>query len=102
MKRVQEPKLTSATVKEMTQEIDQLPRIVMKVRRTLKGHLAKIYSMQWAADKPQLVSASQAWQAYYLGCLFQQQGASHSFTLIVGDDLCLLAHRQLRGLWRPG
>lgn len=31
----------------------------MKVRRTLKGHLAKIYAMHWAADKRHLVSASQ-------------------------------------------
>lgn len=41
----------------------------MKVRRTLKGHLAKIYAMQWAADKRHLVSASQdgkllVWDAY--------------------------------------
>lgn len=31
----------------------------MKVRRVLKGHLAKIYAMHWAADKRHLVSASQ-------------------------------------------
>jgi guanine nucleotide-binding protein G(I)/G(S)/G(T) subunit beta-1 len=30
-----------------------------KLRRTLKGHLAKIYAMQWAEDKTHLVSASQ-------------------------------------------
>jgi len=31
----------------------------LKVRRTLKGHLSKIYAMQWAADSHHLVSASQ-------------------------------------------
>jgi guanine nucleotide-binding protein G(I)/G(S)/G(T) subunit beta-1 len=31
----------------------------MKVRRTLKGHLAKIYAMHWGSDKRHLVSASQ-------------------------------------------
>ena len=31
----------------------------MRVRRTLKGHLAKIYAMHWAMDKRHLVSASQ-------------------------------------------
>ena len=31
----------------------------MKVRRTLKGHLAKIYAMHWSEDKTHLVSASQ-------------------------------------------
>lgn len=39
---------------------DVTPRDEMyKVRRTLKGHLAKIYSMQWAGDSRTLVSASQ-------------------------------------------
>ncbi|KAI8913166.1 G-protein beta subunit [Entophlyctis helioformis] len=46
-----------------------LPRIMMKVRRTLKGHLAKIYAMHWASDKRHLVSASQdgkliVWDAF--------------------------------------
>ncbi|KAI8991961.1 WD40-repeat-containing domain protein [Mycotypha africana] len=41
----------------------------MRVRRTLKGHLAKIYAMHWATDKRHLVSASQdgkllVWDAY--------------------------------------
>lgn len=31
----------------------------LKIRRTLKGHLSKIYAMQWAADAHHLVSASQ-------------------------------------------
>jgi len=30
----------------------------MKLRRTLKGHLAKIYAMQWAVDQPSIASAS--------------------------------------------
>ena len=50
-------------------ELEPLPRIAMKVRRTLKGHLAKIYALHWAADKRHLVSASQdgkliVWDAY--------------------------------------
>ncbi|KAJ1497282.1 guanine nucleotide-binding protein subunit beta 1 [Coelomomyces lativittatus] len=41
----------------------------MRVRRTLRGHLAKIYAMHWAMDKRHLVSASQdgkliVWDAY--------------------------------------
>jgi guanine nucleotide-binding protein G(I)/G(S)/G(T) subunit beta-1 len=31
----------------------------MKVRRTLKGHFGKVYSMQWAGNGTDLVSASQ-------------------------------------------
>jgi guanine nucleotide-binding protein G(I)/G(S)/G(T) subunit beta-1 len=53
----------------MAKDVEPLPRVVMKVRRVLKGHLAKIYSMHWSADKRHLVSASQdgkliVWDAY--------------------------------------
>lgn len=53
----------------MAQKVEKLPRLTMKVRRTLKGHLAKIYAMHWATDKQHLVSASQdgkllVWDAY--------------------------------------
>ncbi|KAI9284955.1 G-protein beta subunit Bpp1 [Umbelopsis sp. AD052] len=61
--------LADTTLRQMSQDIEPLPRIVMKVRRTLKGHLAKIYAMHWATDKRHLVSASQdgkliVWDAY--------------------------------------
>ena len=36
-----------------------VPRLNIKVRRTLKGHLAKIYAMHWSTDKRHLVTASQ-------------------------------------------
>jgi guanine nucleotide-binding protein G(I)/G(S)/G(T) subunit beta-1 len=53
----------------MARDIPPLPRIAMKTRRTLKGHLAKIYAMHWATDRRHLVSASQdgkliIWDAY--------------------------------------
>jgi len=53
----------------MAAEVDPLPRIVMRPRRALRGHLAKIYAMHWAADRRHLVSASQdgkliVWDAY--------------------------------------
>ncbi|CDH59052.1 g-protein beta subunit [Lichtheimia corymbifera JMRC:FSU:9682] len=61
--------LEDSTLQEMAKDIESLPRIVMKARRTLKGHLAKIYSMHWGADKRHIVSASQdgkliVWDAY--------------------------------------
>lgn len=31
----------------------------MRTRRTLRGHLAKIYAMHWGSDSRNLVSASQ-------------------------------------------
>lgn len=48
---------------------EPLPRIGMKSRKVLKGHLAKIYAMHWSTDRRHLVSASQdgkliIWDAY--------------------------------------
>ena len=56
-------------VRAAAQNVEALPRINMKVRRTLKGHLAKIYALHWASDKKHLVSASQdgkliVWDTY--------------------------------------
>ncbi|KAK9477969.1 WD40-repeat-containing domain protein [Lipomyces japonicus] len=50
-------------------DVEPIPRLNMKIRRTLKGHLAKIYAMHWATDRRHLVSASQdgkliIWDAY--------------------------------------
>jgi len=51
------------------QHTEPLPRVGMRVRRVLKGHLAKIYAMHWSTDRRHLVSASQdgkliIWDAY--------------------------------------
>lgn len=56
-------------VRRMANEIEALPRVSMRPRKTLKGHLAKIYAMHWSQDKRHLVSASQdgkliVWDAY--------------------------------------
>ena len=53
----------------MAADIDSLPRTVMRPRRALRGHLAKIYAMHWASDMRHLLSASQdgkliVWNAY--------------------------------------
>eukprot|EP01089_Gocevia_fonbrunei_P009066 TRINITY_DN2098_c0_g1_i1.p1 TRINITY_DN2098_c0_g1~~TRINITY_DN2098_c0_g1_i1.p1 ORF type:complete len:347 (+),score=62.31 TRINITY_DN2098_c0_g1_i1:129-1169(+) len=45
--------------KASTDSIPVLPKCQMKVRRTLRGHLAKIYSMHWSENNTHLVSASQ-------------------------------------------
>jgi len=48
------------SLKQVTRDVPGLPKNDrIKVRRTLKGHLAKIYAMHWAADAHHLVSASQ-------------------------------------------
>ncbi|KAJ2243531.1 G protein subunit beta, partial [Coemansia sp. RSA 454] len=55
--------------KRAAEKVPSLPKVSMKVRRTLKGHLAKIYAMHWAEDERHLVSASQdgkliVWDAF--------------------------------------
>ncbi|SAM02307.1 hypothetical protein [Absidia glauca] len=61
--------LSDTTLPQMAKGIEPLPRLVMKIRRNLRGHLAKIYAMHWAKDGQHLVSASQdgkliVWNAY--------------------------------------
>lgn len=38
------------TIEQMTDNIEPLNKLHLRVRRTLKGHLAKIYAMHWASD----------------------------------------------------
>lgn len=38
------------TVFQITANIDPVGRIQMRTRRTLRGHLAKIYAMHWGSD----------------------------------------------------
>ncbi|KAL8947651.1 MAG: hypothetical protein Q9222_006096, partial [Ikaeria aurantiellina] len=62
--------LADASLRGVAQShTDALPRIGMKSRKVLKGHLAKIYAMHWSTDRRHLVSASQdgkliIWDAY--------------------------------------
>lgn len=63
-KRCRDTTLVAASV-----HIEPLGRIQMRTRRTLRGHLAKIYAMHWSADSRNLVSASQdgkliVWDTY--------------------------------------
>jgi guanine nucleotide-binding protein G(I)/G(S)/G(T) subunit beta-1 len=50
-------------------DIPDVTRLAIRPRRSLRGHLAKIYAMHWATDNRHLVSASQdgkliVWDAY--------------------------------------
>lgn len=48
-----------AEFKDLVKDIEDVKGPAIKIRRTLKGHLAKIYAMHWATDDTNLVSASQ-------------------------------------------
>lgn len=58
------------TLVQATANLEPVGRIQMRTRRTLRGHLAKIYAMHWGSDSSRyLVSASQdgkliVWDAY--------------------------------------
>uniref|UniRef100_A0A674PQQ8 Guanine nucleotide binding protein (G protein), beta polypeptide 3a n=1 Tax=Takifugu rubripes TaxID=31033 RepID=A0A674PQQ8_TAKRU len=47
------------TLQEAVAGLAVIGRIQMKTRKTLRGHLAKIYAMHWGADSKLCVSASQ-------------------------------------------
>lgn len=57
--RAQKDALADGTLTSSADGVPPLPRVALKPRRTLKGHLAKVYAMQWANDARHLVSASQ-------------------------------------------
>lgn len=44
---------------QATASLEPIGRVQMRTRRTLRGHLAKIYAMHWGSDSRNLVSASQ-------------------------------------------
>ena len=52
--------LFNFAVQEISRKtLKPLPRLTLRVRKTLKGHLAKVYALHWAQDQAQLVTASQ-------------------------------------------
>ncbi|KAG8929509.1 guanine nucleotide-binding protein subunit beta 1 [Tulasnella sp. 418] len=71
--RQQREQTADSTLKQEAADVESLPRITMKARRHLRGHLAKIYAMHFCPttgpDARHLVSASQdgkliVWDAY--------------------------------------
>ena len=56
-------------MKDATASLPALPKLGIKVRRVLKGHLAKVYALHWSNDQRHVVSASQdgkliVWDTY--------------------------------------
>jgi len=47
------------TLSNFTADLPKLDKCNIKCRRTLKGHISKIYAMHWSEDKTKLVSGSQ-------------------------------------------
>lgn len=57
--RRQKEQMADTTLTEFAYQTPNLPRNNMRVRRLLRGHSNKIYSIQWSLDSQSLVSASQ-------------------------------------------
>ncbi|KAK3399143.1 WD40-repeat-containing domain protein [Sordaria brevicollis] len=69
--RLKKEGLADTSLYEVAQQAHEpLPKNnMMRTKKTLKGHLAKIYAMHWSTDRRHLVSASQdgkliIWDAY--------------------------------------
>ncbi|CAI8008342.1 Guanine nucleotide-binding protein subunit beta-1 [Geodia barretti] len=70
-KKIRDARMAVAdtSLSEVASEVPPINRISLRTRKTLRGHLAKIYAMHWASDSRNLVSASQdgkliVWDAY--------------------------------------
>ncbi len=42
--------VADVSLSEVTADVPQITRISLRTRKTLRGHLAKIYAMHWASD----------------------------------------------------
>ena len=49
----------SPTLAAAASDLKPIERLHLETRAMLRGHLSKIYAMQWCADSRNLVSASQ-------------------------------------------
>ncbi|KAA0707384.1 Guanine nucleotide-binding protein G(I)/G(S)/G(T) subunit beta-1 [Triplophysa tibetana] len=77
---------SDSTLSQMTAGLDSVGRIQMRTRRTLRGHLAKIYAMHWGTDSRLLVSASQdgkliIWDSYTTNKVMRRSSVVFSFIL---------------------
>ena len=42
--------VADTTLSEVTNDVPAINRVSLRTRKTLRGHLAKIYAMHWASD----------------------------------------------------
>lgn len=61
--------VADTSLAEVASDVTPISRVSLRTRKTLRGHLAKIYAMHWATDSRNLVSASQdgkliVWDGY--------------------------------------
>ena len=106
--------MNDVTLADATSGVTPLHRIQFKAKRTLRGHLSKIFSCNWARDSKHVVSASQdgkliVWDAHsthkvhaipmksawVMSCCFSQKSAR--FVASGGlDNMCTVYALQSR------
>ena len=42
--------VADTSLSEVTSDVPAINRVSLRTRKTLRGHLAKIYAMHWASD----------------------------------------------------
>ena len=58
------------SLQQAAANVEPIGRVQMRNRRTLRGHLAKIYAMHWASDSRSDLADSQMWPVFILFCIF--------------------------------
>lgn len=104
---------SDASLEQMASKVQSLGRVQLRSRRTLRGHLAKIYAIHWSSNSRNLVSAAQdgkllVWDGYttnkinairlrsswVMTCAYSETG---SFVACGGlDNLCSIFSLQTR------
>ncbi|KAF9021733.1 guanine nucleotide binding protein beta subunit 2 [Hymenopellis radicata] len=80
--RAKKESSADTSLRAMAAEVDALPRIVMRPRRALRGHLAKIYAMHWATDRARYPLRS----SWVMTCAYAPSG---NFVACGGlDNIC--------------
>jgi len=58
--------MADTSLAQQATNVEQAGRVQMRTRRTLRGHLAKIYAMQWASDNRWLMAECCVYQLLLL------------------------------------
>lgn len=62
--------------------MDSVGRIQMRTRRTLRGHLAKIYAMHWGYDSRSVAVASEVVSSGIIVCVCSLQSKPHLCSVV--------------------
>lgn len=67
--------------------MDSVGRIQMRTRRTLRGHLAKIYAMHWGYDSRSVAVTPEVVPSGIIVCVFSLQSKPHSCSVVEKESI---------------